>query len=156
LDRLTAQPLDRAGVPLGVIAGARYEVQRVAIRDGDVLVAYTDGVTEAENSAGEEFGVERLYEAIKDSLARPASGIVEEVRWRVRQFAGLISAQDDFTLVIVKVDWVGKGGPDRLCPDERTPAIGTALRSSIDTARPQVDANFDPASYVIDETTLLL
>jgi serine phosphatase RsbU (regulator of sigma subunit) len=100
---VAVQSLDHAGLPLGAILGSQYECQKVSIQAGDVLVAYTDGVTEAQNSAGEEFGEQRLREVVANALARPAAEISERVRMRLRDFTGHALPFDDLTLVVIKV-----------------------------------------------------
>jgi serine phosphatase RsbU (regulator of sigma subunit) len=104
-DATSMQSLDHAGLPLGMLSGSQYECQQVALQEGDVLVAYTDGVTDAQNSAGEEFGEQRLREIVANALARPAAEISELVRSRLREFTGPAPPFDDLTLVVVKVQF---------------------------------------------------
>ena len=64
-------PGDRLSTCAEILA-VHYERQHVALREGDVLVMYTDGVTEALNSAGKEFGEARLRDAVTSALDLPA------------------------------------------------------------------------------------
>ena len=57
--------LDKGGVPLGIMASAVYETGTVSLRSGDTLIMFTDGVVEAFNAAGEEFGNGRWLNAIR-------------------------------------------------------------------------------------------
>jgi sigma-B regulation protein RsbU (phosphoserine phosphatase) len=54
-------------VPFGTIAQAEHELVRVRVAPGDLLVVYTDGVTEAVNETGEEYGIDRLSQFVRDT-----------------------------------------------------------------------------------------
>jgi sigma-B regulation protein RsbU (phosphoserine phosphatase) len=86
---------------LGLFANWNCEVKKVSLGPGDLLVIYTDGVTEAPNQAGEEFGESRLLEIMK---SRPQVGVKETLSAildGVQQFSGASQA-DDLTLVIAR------------------------------------------------------
>jgi serine phosphatase RsbU (regulator of sigma subunit) len=70
---------------------------------GDLLCLYTDGVTEAFRDDGEEFGRERLIEALVRERTRPAREIIDLVVASLREFAESDSLADDVTLVVVRV-----------------------------------------------------
>ncbi|HYZ85209.1 MAG TPA: PP2C family protein-serine/threonine phosphatase [Bryobacteraceae bacterium] len=95
--------LDHAGLPLGAMPASQYQSSQLPLCDGDVLVAYTDGLPETRNAEGEEFGEERLREAVRGVLSRPAAEIREHVRMQLREFAGETPAVDDLTLMIAKI-----------------------------------------------------
>ena len=80
-----------------------YSTGRVELAPGDLLVLYTDGVTEALNSEDEPFGEERLKEAIVESRDLPAERLKEEIYGRVTEFQGDQPQFDDLTLVVLKV-----------------------------------------------------
>jgi sigma-B regulation protein RsbU (phosphoserine phosphatase) len=88
---------------IGAVAGVAYEQAEVVLEPGDVLVAYTDGVTEAWNAADEEFGEDRLADVISASAHLPAAAVADEVVRAVRSFVGPIPPHDDITLVVAKV-----------------------------------------------------
>jgi sigma-B regulation protein RsbU (phosphoserine phosphatase) len=69
---------------------------------GDVLVLYTDGVTEAVNSDGIEFGNGRLADVVRTLRSRPAREIVDGVLDRITLFSGQSRQVDDFTVFILK------------------------------------------------------
>ncbi|MBI1799681.1 MAG: SpoIIE family protein phosphatase [Candidatus Eisenbacteria bacterium] len=94
--------LTDGGVALGVLPDARYEERPIAIRPGDVLVLYTDGVTEAEGPLGEQFGRRRLEECVARISGLPARQIVDGVVGEVLGFAGERGQNDDLTLVVLK------------------------------------------------------
>ena len=96
--------LDAAGMPLGVRPGAEYrEGEQLFLRDGDLVIGLTDGVSEATNAAGEPFSHERLEATLVEGRHRTASEIVEVVRQRVLSFVGDTRQSDDLTLLVLKV-----------------------------------------------------
>ena len=72
------------------------------MESGDVLVIYSDGVSEANNLAGEEFGMDRLINVVKSNLKASASGLRDKVESALSSFTQTAPANDDITLVIVK------------------------------------------------------
>jgi serine phosphatase RsbU (regulator of sigma subunit) len=87
---------------LGVIPEVPLTEHLIQIEPGDVLALYTDGVTEALNVEGEEFGVERLEQVIKANARRTAEEIVAAIEAAVDEFVGNEPPFDDFTLVVMK------------------------------------------------------
>lgn len=96
------QQLDSGGFPLGIIPMAEYEIGEVQLEPGEALVIYSDGVSEANNLKGDEFGLERLAEVIKRNIASSASGLRDKVESALSSFTESAPAGDDITLVIVK------------------------------------------------------
>jgi len=94
--------LSEGGVALGVLPDARYEERPVALRPGDVLVFYTDGVSEAESAGGEQFGTQRLEDVVRANASRPAAQILEAIEQAVVAWAGERGPTDDLTLVVLK------------------------------------------------------
>jgi serine phosphatase RsbU (regulator of sigma subunit) len=105
--RWSATDLAVGGMVVGVDEAQAYARAIVDLRAGDVLVAYTDGLTDARNFQKEKFGRERLRETVRSALEREpgmsAAGLVERVMWELRQFAGLAERVDDQTIVVVRV-----------------------------------------------------
>lgn len=95
--------LYEGGVALGVLPEAVYEERPVALHTGDVLVLYTDGVSEAEDEAGEQFGPERLERVVREHRDQPAAEIVRRVVAAVEEWAGERGPSDDLTLLIMRV-----------------------------------------------------
>jgi hypothetical protein len=89
------------GLPLGVDPGTPYEESTVALEPGDVLFAYTDGLSEARRD-GRMFGAERLAEAVESQRGRPdgVNGLLEAVHEAVRGWAGSLS--DDATSLAIR------------------------------------------------------
>ena len=98
----TMEQLAAGGVPLGIMADFAYREGRTRLHPGDVLVIYSDGVTETQNAAGEEFGPMRLYDVLARNLDASAAGIRDRIESALTKFAQGTDAGDDITLVIVK------------------------------------------------------
>lgn len=96
--------LAAGGLPLGIIPDFDYREGRTQLRAGDVLVAYSDGVTESQNPQGEEFGTVRLQDVIAQNIGRSAAGIRDKIEAALSAFAQGTPAGDDITLLIVKRD----------------------------------------------------
>ena len=96
------KPLTTKGIPLGIVAGAEIEQKTLPLMPGDVVLFYTDGVTEAMNAADEEFGGERLAELLRTQRAASAEAIADAIEVAVRDFVGDAVQHDDFALIVVK------------------------------------------------------
>jgi hypothetical protein len=95
--------LDAGGGPvLGVLPAARYEQARVEVCPGDVLVLYSDGLTEAANAAGEEYGESRLREFLATAGAGNPDAVRDAILTSVSAFLGAAPPRDDLTLVVAK------------------------------------------------------
>jgi serine phosphatase RsbU (regulator of sigma subunit) len=86
---------------LGMFEAWQSEITEVMLAPGDTLVLYTDGITEAENSAGEEFGESRLIEMLRNFSRLPVEQLKDAVVKTVRQFSGGEQG-DDITLVVAR------------------------------------------------------
>jgi sigma-B regulation protein RsbU (phosphoserine phosphatase) len=98
----TVEQLASGGLPLGIKRDAEYREGRTQLQLGDVLVIYSDGVTEAASPTGEEFGPTRLYETVSRNVDASAAGIRDRIESAVTKFSQGTQAADDITLVIVK------------------------------------------------------
>ena len=74
----------------------------MVLEPGDVFVLYTDGATEAQSPQGEEFGRERLVEAVKQSLDKPAREMVASIQMSVLEWTASAGASDDVTFFVIK------------------------------------------------------
>jgi serine phosphatase RsbU (regulator of sigma subunit) len=97
-----AQMLEGNGPVLGILAMAPYREQHIQMHPGDMLVLYSDGVTEANNPAYEEYGEERFIETLREHRNHPASAIVQAVTQSLGGFAAGAPQADDITLVVAK------------------------------------------------------
>ncbi len=99
----TVERLEEGGPVMGVVPGAKYHQGAVSICPGDLLVLFSDGVTEAPNALEEQFGEERLIAVIRGSSPQAsAAWIRNEILRQVREFIGETEVQDDLTLVVVR------------------------------------------------------
>lgn len=90
-------------LPLGIFRDIRYHQHFLRFREpGEVLVIYTDGITEAMNEYGEEFGRDRLAQKILEKIDLPAKKLVDFIHREVLDFAGHDNLEDDWTLFLVK------------------------------------------------------
>jgi sigma-B regulation protein RsbU (phosphoserine phosphatase) len=97
-----AQQLFSGDLVLGVAPGIRYREQQLHLAPGDLLLLYTDGITEATSPADELFGLDRLREALAAAGAAGCGGVVEAVLGAVEAFSAGATQADDFTLVAVR------------------------------------------------------
>jgi sigma-B regulation protein RsbU (phosphoserine phosphatase) len=98
----TKELLGEGGPLLGVIPDATYEERPVSLTSGDLLVFYTDGVTEAINPSREQFGQERLEKLLLSSIDMPADAVMQRIIDEVASFRGSARQNDDLTLVVLK------------------------------------------------------
>ncbi len=100
----TGQPiiLPTLGPAIGLPVEGRFHRAFERLDPGDILVMYTDGITDARNPEGEEFGIERLIEIIQKHKDKNAQEIVDIFFKKLDEFKGLTPQEDDQTLVIVK------------------------------------------------------
>ncbi len=94
--------LDYSGLILGVQPGFPYEGRNLKFHPGDTLVVLTDGVTEAENSAGDLFGEERLYELLASLKGQSAFQVKESIVETIKKFTYPKGFNDDLTILILK------------------------------------------------------
>lgn len=94
--------LTTGGWTLGIMSDKEYEERPIHIGNGDMLVLYTDGVTEAENIGSELFGTDRLVELVKANRGRTAREIRETIVEEIIRFRNPDSQPDDLTIVIIK------------------------------------------------------
>jgi len=94
--------LEEGGPVLGVVPSVQYRQALASICPGDLLVLFTDGITEATNAAEEHFGEERLIELLHEMPRATAAEIRNEMLRRVREFAGQEPFRDDLTLLVAR------------------------------------------------------
>jgi phosphoserine phosphatase RsbU/P len=75
----------------------------ISLQPGDVVVAYTDGVTEAMNPQGEEWGVDNFLDAVRVAAEEGANSVLNNVRQRLERFVGDRPQYDDMTLLALRV-----------------------------------------------------
>jgi sigma-B regulation protein RsbU (phosphoserine phosphatase) len=95
--------LTEGGVALGMFENSKYEERPLGISPGDIIVFYTDGVTEAKDEKEEEFGTRRLKRVIHDSRQLSARQIQENIYRAAKDFTGDSAEGDDLTMIVVRV-----------------------------------------------------
>jgi sigma-B regulation protein RsbU (phosphoserine phosphatase) len=95
------QVLRRTGIPLGVFGDTSWEQRVVQFAPGDMLILYTDGLTEVENTQEEFFGEERLLEVAQANLGRSARDVQDALMAEVHEFVGDAPQLDDITLMVL-------------------------------------------------------
>jgi len=95
------QALHRTGMALGAAEDVRWGQESVQIAPGDVLVLYTDGVTEACNAQGAFLGKERLLESVRAALGCSAQGIQDALLADIREFVNDAPQSDDIALAVI-------------------------------------------------------
>ena len=95
--------IELPGVPLGSFAGSTYDELSFDLAAGDVFVFCTDGVSEANDALGREFGAERLLAVVAETRARAAREIVDAIFDAVQDFRGDTPPNDDMTAVVLKM-----------------------------------------------------
>ena len=94
--------LERGGIVLGIMPDSTYTEQRVELAPGDVLIAYSDGVSEATNEQGDFFGDERLHRVALAASGLSAKAIGLEILDDVRRFLSREAPNDDISLMVLK------------------------------------------------------
>lgn len=96
--------LRAGGLVLSCLDDSAYEEDILDLKPGDLLVIYSDGITEARNESEEEFGEEKLGELLRENSGLSATELIDKITGTVKEFAGSLPQMDDMTLVIVKRD----------------------------------------------------
>jgi sigma-B regulation protein RsbU (phosphoserine phosphatase) len=94
--------LKEGGVILGCMESSCFKEDRIPFGTGDVLLIYSDGITEAVNEDDQEFGESQLSEVVKKNLNQSAKGLVETIIDSVEQHTGDFPQSDDMTLLVIK------------------------------------------------------
>jgi sigma-B regulation protein RsbU (phosphoserine phosphatase) len=95
------QQLEPTGPVIGLFNEAKHTVQSVQLGPGDMLLAYTDGVTEAKNMSNEMFSEERLYSLLKNNL-RSTKALVDRILGEVSNFTDKANQFDDITIIAIQ------------------------------------------------------
>jgi sigma-B regulation protein RsbU (phosphoserine phosphatase) len=100
----TVELLDKGGTVVGLLPRFPYQQGEVTLESGDVLVSFTDGVSEAQNDAHEEWGEERLMQVVRESNGLSAAELIPRIIAAADEFAAGAPQHDDMTLVIARVN----------------------------------------------------
>ncbi len=99
--------IDSPGIALGIADKETFEAtlreKTVQLKPGDVVVAYTDGVTEAMDDKGNEWGVDRFLESVSTAAPDGANAVLNNVQQRLMRFVGSVEQYDDMTLLALRI-----------------------------------------------------
>jgi serine phosphatase RsbU (regulator of sigma subunit)/pSer/pThr/pTyr-binding forkhead associated (FHA) protein len=98
--------LDTGGLVLGLFEQATWEEETVRLSPGDVVIAFSDGVSEALNEAGEEYTDDRLIASVHAHAGAPPQELLKGLLADVKQFCGAATATDDVTMVVVRYEGI--------------------------------------------------
>jgi serine phosphatase RsbU (regulator of sigma subunit)/pSer/pThr/pTyr-binding forkhead associated (FHA) protein len=98
----TVQRLDANGLPLGLFPAVEYDKVEITLQPGDLVMLYTDGITEAANPKGDEFGLERLEAVVQKYAQEPLVALAVAIETAVEVFADGTPFGDDRTLVMLR------------------------------------------------------
>ena len=96
--------LETGGLVLGLFEHAVYEEEALTLAPGDVIIAFSDGVSEALNEAGDEYSDDRLLAAVIANRRRTPQDLLDALLGDVRKFTGTATPSDDVTMVVVRYD----------------------------------------------------
>ncbi len=100
----TLETLSVGGLLLGIFPEAVYETASITLKAGDVLTLYSDGVTEARNPGGEEYGEERLEAFLRKHQAIQPEELVNALISEIQKFTSAAQLADDVTVVVIRCD----------------------------------------------------
>ncbi len=95
--------MSSTGLPLALFGGHGYKEVRIALAPGDLLFFYTDGLVEAENDRGEQFGPERVEAILSEEHEHGIEAVLERIERDVNAFRGAVEPLDDATLMAMRV-----------------------------------------------------
>jgi sigma-B regulation protein RsbU (phosphoserine phosphatase) len=98
----TITRLEASGVPLGITANCEYRAEQLQLDSGDILLIYTDGLTEARDPGDEEYGEERVIKAIRERSHSSAREVVDASLHRLERFLRGSAPTDDLTVMAIR------------------------------------------------------
>jgi serine phosphatase RsbU (regulator of sigma subunit) len=98
------QTLDAEGLILGIKPEVEYEEKTGQLEPGDVLVLYTDGITEARNKSGHFFGEQRLCSLIREQSSAHPHEIIDHLLHQLQLFTGSENFKDDISMVVMRIE----------------------------------------------------
>jgi sigma-B regulation protein RsbU (phosphoserine phosphatase) len=98
----SVQRLKTVGIPLGWLEDFEYTEEKVPLNKGDILVTFSDGISEAMNEQDEEFEEEPIFDIIKKNLTASPKELTDKIIEAVQNHAGSAPQADDMTLVVIK------------------------------------------------------
>jgi serine phosphatase RsbU (regulator of sigma subunit)/class 3 adenylate cyclase len=100
-DQMTYHFLEKTGTLVGIFDEINWEEKQIALDPGDVLVLYTDGITEAQDDAGQFYGSDRFYEVLESEFTTSAEAFRNRILENIQAFTGSSPRLDDVTLIVI-------------------------------------------------------
>lgn len=100
-DQVTFSFLEKTGTLVGIFDEITWEEKQITLNPGDVLVLYTDGITEAQDESGEFYGTDRFYEALESEFTTSAESYLNSILENIQAFTGSSPRLDDVTLIVI-------------------------------------------------------
>jgi sigma-B regulation protein RsbU (phosphoserine phosphatase) len=97
--------LESTGIPVGLFAGHPYQVKTVDLKPGDTLLLYTDGITEALNPQGEEYGEDRICRILREQGTPACCGLAKSLLSDLDAFTSGVPRKDDLTVMVIRRDY---------------------------------------------------
>ena len=94
--------LTLTGIPLGIESDVTYEQRTLHLIPGDLILLYTDGVTDAMNAQGQDFGMERLERVLQEQFQSPAAEVLAALEGTLDEFTGPTAPFDDMAMMVVR------------------------------------------------------
>ena len=113
--------LETGGPVVGLLPTATYEYETVSLAPGDIVVIVSDGVTEARSTGNDEFGRERLLEAVQRCHGLKSDVVLDLLLSAVNRFAAGAPQADDITALVLRYK-----GPDRATAQPTEPGVGSS------------------------------
>ena len=124
---------DPHGLVLGAMDKSDYRSYEIQLVPGDTVFLYTDGVTEAVNAKNEEFGLERMVDALNLELEAPVAKLVDNVRGAINAFVGDAPQADDITMMVLRY-FGEEGRPEpEADPEEEETAVPEPAKTATST-----------------------
>jgi sigma-B regulation protein RsbU (phosphoserine phosphatase) len=101
---------DRHGFVLGGMDGVKYKEYEISLKEGDRIFVYTDGVPEANDEAGNQFGTERMLAALNEEREISVTDTLMKVKQRIFEFCGEADQFDDITMLCFEFNKKSKKG----------------------------------------------
>jgi serine phosphatase RsbU (regulator of sigma subunit) len=95
--------LDADGMLVGILKDVEYEERRMSLDPGDILLLYTDGITEAKNEAGEMYGEDRLRQLVRENAHLSAQELLDHIYETAHEWGRNVVQYDDVTAIVMKV-----------------------------------------------------
>ena len=134
---------DPHGLVLGAMDKSDYRSYEIQLVPGDTVFLYTDGVTEAVNAKNEEFGLERMVDALNLELEAPVAKLVDNVRGAINAFVGDAPQADDITMMVLRY-FGEEGRPEpEADPEEEETAVPEPAKTAASTG-PKNDGGDSP------------